>query len=329
MTKHSIAKKKMSAGNVREEALVAETRIRPYIRETPLEYSPFLSQKGKCEAFLKLENIQISGSFKLRGAMNKTLALEPQERAKGLMTASSGNHGMAFAHITKQFGLKGTVILPEIASEAKVNALHLYDITVEQHGDDCVKAENYAREKAKERGLTYIPPYNDPHIIGGQATIGIELDRQHPGIDTLLVPVGGGGLIAGIAGYLKTSDTPPEIIGCQPLNSRVMYESVKAGRILDMESQSTISDGSAGGIEQDSITFDLCRDLVDDFILLSEEEIIQALVLILETHYLFIEGAAALTVAALLKHPERFYGKKVALIISGAKLSLKTLKEIL
>jgi threonine dehydratase len=319
----------MSAGDVREEALAAETRIRPYIRETPLEHSPFLSRKGKCEVFLKLENIQISGSFKLRGAVNKILALEPQERAKGLMTASSGNHGMAFAHITKKFGINGTVILPEIASEAKMNALHLYDITVEQHGDDCVKAERCARERAEEKGLIYVPPYNDPYIIGGQATIGIELNRQLTGIDTILVPVGGGGLISGIAGYLKTFDNPPEIIGCQPLNSRVMYESIKAGRILDMESQPTISDGSAGGIEKGSITFDLCRDLVDDFILLSEEEIIQALVLIMETHYLFIEGAAALTVAAFLKHPERFYGKKVALIISGAKLSLKTLKEIL
>ena len=329
MTKHIVSTRKMNAGDIREEALAAEARIRPYIRETPLESSPFLSQKGKCKVFLKLENIQISGSFKLRGALNKILALEPQERDKGLMTASSGNHGMAFAHITKKFGLNGSVILPEIAAETKINALHLYDITVEQHGDDCVKAEKYARERAEEKGLTYIPPYNDPHIIGGQATVGIELDRQNPEIDTLLVPVGGGGLISGIAGYLKTSGSPPEIIGCQPLNSRVMYESIKAGRILDMESQPTISDGSAGGIEPDSITFDLCRDLVDDFILLSEDEIIQALVLILETHYLFIEGAAALAVAALLKYPERFYGKKVALIISGAKLSLKTLKEIL
>lgn len=324
-----ITTKKMNAGDVREEALAAETRIRPYIRETPLEFSLFLSQKAKCEVYLKLENIQISGSFKLRGAANKILALGPQERDRGLMTASSGNHGMAFAHITKKFGLKGSVVLPEIAASTKINALQLYDLSVEQHGDDCVKAEKYAREKAAEKDLTYIPPYNDPHIIAGQATIGIELERQNPGIDTILAPVGGGGLIAGIAGYLKTGETLPEIIGCQPLNSRVMYESIKAGRIIDMESQPTISDGSAGGIEPDSITFDLCRELVDDFILLSEEEIKQALVLILETHYLFIEGAAALAVAALLKQSERFYGKKVALIISGAKLSLKTLKEIL
>ena len=145
----------------------------------------------------------------------------------------------------------------------------------------------------------------------------------------MLVPVGGGGLIAGIAAWLKSGDRGITIIGCQPEKYRVMYESIRAGRILDLESLPTLSDGTAGGIEEGSLTFPLCRDLVDDFVLLSEEEIRKALILVLEKHHILIEGAAALPVAALLKEPGRFAGKKVALVLSGSTLSLATLGKIL
>ncbi len=322
-------KSKTLAEGIRRDTLEAEKRIREHIRETPVEHSLFLSQMGNCSVYLKLENMQLTGSFKLRGALNKLLSFSKEERERGLMTASSGNHGAAFAWLMKKFGLTGTIILPETTAPTKIEFLRLYGVGIRQHGDDCIKAERFGRESAKTQGLSYIPPYNDPQIIGGQGTVGIELVRQINGLDSVIVPVGGGGLIAGIAGYLKSENPGIEIIGCQPENSAVMYESIKAGQILDLESKPTISDGSAGGIEEDTITFPICQELVDDFIILTEDEIISALKLILEKHYLLVEGAAALSVAAFIKQTNRFEGKNVALILSGSKISLKTLGEIL
>jgi threonine dehydratase len=322
-------KSKTLAEGVRREALIAEERIRIHIRETPAEYSPYLSKVGDCFVHLKCENLQQTGSFKLRGAVNKILSLSEEEKGRGLMTASSGNHGAAFSWALKKFGLRGSIVLPEITAQTKIDSLLLYDTEIIKHGDDCIKAERYGRQTAKNQGLTYIPPYNDPQIIGGQGTIGIELMNQVPEIDCVLVPVGGGGLIAGIAGYLKAENKDIEIIGCQPENSAVMYASVKAGRILDLESKPTISDGSAGGIEQDSITFPICQELVDDFILLEEDEILSALKLILAKHYMLVEGSAVLTVAAFIKQKDRFQGKNIVLVLSGSKISLETLKQIL
>ena len=324
-----VKKSKSLAEEVRKETLVAEERIRKHIRKTPIEHSLILSHLGNCNVYLKCENLQLTGSFKLRGALNKLLSFSKEELVRGLMTASSGNHGAAFAWLMKKFNLKGTIILPEITAPTKIDSLLLYGVEIKQFGDDCIIAERHGRQTARTQGLTYIPPYNDPQIVGGQGTIGIELTRQVPDVDCVVVPVGGGGLIAGIAGYLKSENKNIEIIGCQPENSAVMYESIKAGRILDLESKPTISDGSAGGIEKDSITFPICQELVDDFILLTEDEIISALKLILEKHYLLIEGAAALSVAAFIKQKYRFKGKNVVLILSGSKISLDTLKDIL
>jgi len=312
-----------------QEILLAEKRIRGHIRETPAEYSAYLSQLEQCRVYLKCENLQLTGSFKLRGAVNKILSLSEEEKNRGLMTASSGNHGAAFSWALKRFDLEGTIVIPEITAQTKIDALLLYGADIIKHGGDCIEAERFGRKTAEEQGLTYIPPYNDPRIIGGQGTIGIELTRQVPEIDCVLVPVGGGGLIAGIAGFLKEENHAIEIIGCQPENSAVMYHSLKAGKILDLESEPTISDGSAGGIEQDSITFPICQELVDDFILVSEDEIKSALKLILSKHHMLVEGSAVLSVAAFMKRPSRFRGKNVVLILSGSKISLETLKDIL
>ncbi len=322
-------KQKSLAEKVRRETLEAEKRIRKHIRETPVEHSVYLSQLGSCNVYLKLENLQLTGSFKLRGAVNKILSLSEEEKERGLMTASSGNHGAAFVLLMKKFNLKGTIVLPEITAPTKIESLRLSGADIIKHGDDCIKAENFGRQTAKKQGLTYIPPYNDPQIIGGQGTIGIELIRQVPKINSVVIPVGGGGLIAGIAGYLKSENKKIEIIGCQPENSPVMYESIKAGRILDLEFKPSISDGTHGGLELDTITFPICQELVDDFILLTEDEIISAIKIILEKHYILIEGAAALSVAAFIKQKKRFPGKNVVLILSGLKISLDTLRHIL
>lgn len=315
--------------DVKQEAIRAESRIRGFIRETPLEYSPYLSRMCDCAAYLKLENLQLTGSFKLRGAANKILSLGKTKRKKGLITASSGNHGMAFAHLMKELRLKGTIFLPETASPTKIEALRMYGTEIVLFGDDCIKAEILARETADNKGITYVSPYNDPLIVAGQATIAIELTRQLDKMDAVLIPVGGGGLISGVGGYLKKSMNNIEIVGCQPQNSAVMYNSIKADKIVEMESFPTISDGTAGGIEPGAITLPLCQRYVDDFVLLPEEDIVDAIKLIIEKHFLLIEGAAALPVAALIKNKKVYRGKNVVLILSGAKISIAKLKEIL
>ena len=320
----------LKVSDIRKEALEAEQRIRPYIRKTPVEFSSYLSQKGNFKVYLKLENIQVSGSFKFRGAINKLLSLSREDRDKGVVTASSGNHGCAFAHACHILGLKGTTYLPNYASPAKIEAIRQYDVDVQFYGDDCgQETEVHGRKIAEETGQIYISPYNEPKVIGGQGTIGIELEDQLDRIDAVFVCVGGGGLIGGIAGYLKSINTNIEIFGCQPANSAVMYESIKAGHIIEMASLPTLSDGSAGGIEPGAITFDICRDYVDDYILISEEEIKDAILFVLEKHHMIIEGAAAVAVASFLKRKHKLSGKHVVLVISGAKISLETLKKIL
>jgi len=315
--------------NVYKEVLSAEKRIRPHIRKTDLEYSPYLSSSVGGRVFLKLECMQHSGSFKYRGALNKFLSLPPEDRQGQVITASSGNHGTAFAAILQKFGGKGVVYLPENASPAKVNNLRQYGVDLEFFGTDCIMSETLAKETAEKNRQVFISPYNDPQIIGGQGTIAVELLDQLETIDTVLVPVGGGGLISGIAGYLKTIDKNIHIIGCQPENSAVMAESIRAGKIIDMASKPTIADGTAGGIEPGSTTFDICRKAVDDYILVSENEIRSAIRRIVEQHQILIEGAAALPVACLLKEKDRFNGKNTVLIISGRKISVELLKEIL
>ncbi|MBN1272885.1 MAG: threonine/serine dehydratase [Candidatus Aminicenantes bacterium] len=315
--------------DVTKEVLEAEERIRKHIVETPLIASSFLGSKKNCRVFLKLENLQRTFSFKFRGAANKILSLDQEVLSRGVVTASSGNHGAAFAALVGQRNLRGVLFLPKSASETKVDTLRGFNVELRFHGEDCLETEIFARRYASENGLAYIPPYNDPKTIGGQGTIGIELDRQMKECDVVYVPVGGGGLISGLAGYLKSVRPLVHIIGCQPENSAVMYESIKAGKILSIPSKPTLSDGTAGGIELGSVTFDFCRRYVDDFILVNEEEIKNAVKLMIDKHSLLIEGAAALSVASFLKDRSDLTGNTVALIITGSKISLPDLQKIL
>jgi threonine dehydratase len=315
--------------NITKEVLAAEKRIRPHIRETILDYSPYYSKLARANVYFKLENLQHTGSFKVRGAMNKVLSLSQTERDRGVVTASTGNHGAATAFSLGKFDARGIVFVPQGASSAKVQAIERLGAQVRYHGDDGAVTEAHARQYARDNRLTYISPYNDPQVIGGQGTIAVELTKQLDQIDMVFVALGGGGLICGIAGYLKSIQPQAKIIGCSPANSQVMIESVKAGQILDLPSLPTLSDGTAGGVEPNSITFDLCRDLVDDYETVTETEIKECLRQYLQVHHILIEGSAAVALAGCLKQGDRLAGKNVVVILCGANISLETLKEIL
>ena len=311
------------------EVKTAEGTIRPYIRETPLEHSPFLSELGGADVYLKLENHQLSGSFKLRGAMNAILSLNEEQRARPVVTASSGNHAAAVAYTLHGFGGRGIIYLPESVAEAKVAALAPYGAELRFVGQDSVVGELEAKKAASREGWTYISPYNDPKIIGGQGTVALEIERQSDPIDAIFVPVGGGGLVAGIGGYLKARDSSIRVVGCQPENSRVMAESVKAGKLLKLDSEPTLSDGTAGGIEPGAITFPICQRVVDEFALVSESAIAEAMRFMIEKHYMLIEGAAALSIAAYLAEPTRYREQTVVLVVSGKKVSRDTIEKVL
>jgi threonine dehydratase len=306
--------------DVAKEVLAAEQRIRQHVVETPL------LRAG--EVSYKLENRQHTGSFKARGAMNKLLAVQPEELARGVVTASTGNHGAAVAYGMRQLGANATVFVPEGTSSGKTEAIKRLGAEIRIAGADCVEAEAEARRQAAESGAIYIPPYNDPQIIGGQGTIGLELDRQIDNIDALFVSLGGGGLISGIAGYLQSVRPGVEIIGCSPENSPVMIRSIEAGRILDLPSLPTLSDGTAGGVEAGSITFELCRNLVDRCITVTEDEIRRSLRQFVDTHGMVIEGAAAVAIASYLKIIDDFRGKSVVIIICGGNIDPETLQRI-
>lgn len=311
------------------EVLRAEQRIRPHIRETPLDYSAALSSLARCHAHVKLENVQYTGSFKVRGALNKLLSLTPEQRAQGVVTASSGNHGAGVAYGLHKLGIQGTVFVPEHASATKVEAIKRLGAQVRLYGADSALTEAFAREYARSKGMIYISPYNDPQVIGGQGTIAVELARQIERIDTVFVALGGGGLISGIASYLKALSDHLHVVGCSPHNSPVMIESLKAQHIIEMQSLPTLSDGTAGGVEPDAITFPLCQQLVDAYALVAEEEIKDAMRLFMETQHMLIEGAAAVALAAFLQQREQLQGQNVVIIICGANISLQALKTIL
>jgi threonine dehydratase len=312
---------------MKEKIVEAEKRIRPYLRETPVEYSYVLTNMTGCEVYLKLENIQITGSFKARGALNKILSLQSSQ-AK-IITASTGNHGLGVANALAVVKKEGTIYLPKGASLAKIEAIKMRGAPVEFYGENSDETEQYVRKLSETTDQIYVSPYNDEEVLAGQGTIGVELLRQVPELDAVFVSIGGGGLIGGIASYLKAVNPKIEVIGCLPEHAPAMYECIKAGKIIEVPEKPTISDGTAGGLEPGSITFDICRKYVDSYITVTEEEIISSMKLVIKHHHLIIEGSAGVAVAALIKDKERYKGKKVAVIICGGNVSETVLKSII
>lgn len=316
--------------NVHQWVAEATARISTFVRKTPLEYSPFLSQKCECNVYLKLENQQVTGSFKARGALNMIMDLTPAQKNKGVITASTGNHAAAVGFALNIANAEGEIFMPKNVAEIKLDNLKQYQkVKINLFGEDSVDSEREAIKQAELQQKVYVSPYNNEKIIGGQGTMAFEILDQLPEANKILVPVGGGGLISGIAGYAKEENKNIDVIGCQPVNSAVMYHSILAGKILAMESSPTISDGTAGGIEKDAITFPICQRYVENYHLIEEREILEALGILLKHHQIMAEGAAGLSVAGLIKNKDMYKDKNVVLIICGNKMSMDLLRMVL
>ena len=310
---------------------LAYQQIQDQIVKTPVEYSPKLSQIVNGEVFLKLESVQKSGSFKYRGALNKILSISKEERQQHqYIAASTGNHAAGFATVMRELGLQGLVLMPESVAKSKFEYVQSLGVDVELFGKNSLYAEIEARRRAEEEDYVLVHPYNDPYIIAGQGTIGIELQEQLPDAKRIVIPVGGGGLFGGIAHSYREQKNKPIFYGVQPEMSPEMYMSLQEGRIITEDiSQPTLSDGTAGGMETGSITFDLCKDYVSEIFLLTEHEIADSILWMLEHHQLLIEGSAALGIALIRKRPELFRGQQTVSIICGKRISFDKLIGLL
>jgi len=301
------------------DVYAARRRMGRWVRRTPFEHSPLLSGLTKGEVWLKLENRQLTGSFKIRGASNRIALLTPEERMKGVVAASSGNHAQGVAYAARELGVKAVIVVPGNTPKVKRDAIRALGADLTVHGDEYMEAERLAQGISRERGLPFLSPYNDPDLIAGQGTVALEMVEDGPELDVVLVPVSGGGLISGVATVMKGA-SGAEVIGVQTEASPVMHESIKAGRIIDIPMYDTVAEGLHGGIEQGSVTFPICQKLVDDWIDVKEATIVDALRLMLLRQHEVIEGSGAVGVAALIEDPRRFEGRRVGVVISGGNI---------
>lgn len=308
--------------------VAARSRLAPYIRVTPCAASTTFSRRLEGDVWLKCEHLQHTGSFKARGALHKLLCLTPAERARGVVTASSGNHGAGVAWAAHTLGVRALVFVPEGASTGKVEKIKGYGSDVRTHGTDGLDTEMHARNYATQQGSIYVSPYNDLDVVAGQGTIGVELCEQMGRLDAVVIAVGGGGLIAGVAAYLNSELPNVRVIAAQPENSAVMTLSMQAGHVVEAPSKPTLSDGTAGGVEAGSVTFDLCRDFVDDWVLVSEKEIAEAMRDCIADEHQLIEGSAGVALAALKHKSEELRGRRAAVILCGGNVSLPALRTV-
>lgn len=304
-----------------QAVLAAHERIRTVVRRTPVEETSDLFPGCGARVYAKLENEQETGSFKLRGATNRILQLTGYEKALGVVAASNGNHGLGVAAAAKRVGISAEVYVSDQVAPQNVKRIEEYGARIQRAGFDPLDAEVTARQRAMESGRVFISPYNDWDVLAGQGTIAVELLEQIPQLDAVFVAVGGGGLIGGIGAYLNHASPKTEVVGCWPENSPVLYESMMAGWILPVTEKPTLSESTAGGLEEGSVTLEVCEAVVDERVLVSEEEILDAMRLVHRARGWLIEGAAGVALAGFLKTAKRYEGKMVAIIICGGNLS--------
>jgi len=314
-----------------QEIRDAKRTINGLVRRTPLIRSSFLSELCHGDFFLKLENLQLTNAFKIRGAINKIQRMSSEELKRGIVTASAGNHAQGVAVAAEKLGLKLDVkiVVPENTPRIKIEKIRKHDVDLICFGNIYDEAEQHAKKISQETGATYISPYNDELIIAGQGTIGLEILEDMQNVDRILVPVGGGGLIAGISLAVNHIKPDVELFGVQSEASPSMHSSLKAGELVNVEVRESLADGLSGNIEAESITFQIIQRNVDDLILVKEESIRRAIYLLWSKDGQIVEGAAATVVSALLENPQLFSGKKTVAVITGGNIEDSVLNEIL
>jgi len=306
----------------------ARRRLRDAIVQTPCAYSQTLSELTGARCFVKLENLQMTGSFKERGAANLLLQLTAEERRRGVIAASAGNHGLAVAFHAARLGVPATIVMPEYAPLIKVTNARRYGAEVILHGSNYDEAYERARALETERGLIFVHPFDDPRVIAGQATLGLELLEQLPEVEAVVVPVGGGGLIGGVALAVKGTRADVQVIGVQSAALPAMTRSLEAGQRVRVDSAPTIADGIA--VRQvGSLTLELAQAWVDRVVTVDEEELSNAVLLLLEIEKTVVEGAGAAPLAALLNRPLGLERRSVALVLSGGNIDVTMLSRII
>jgi len=307
----------------------ARESIRGEVKKTPLAHSRFLSDLCGGEVYLKLENLQITNSFKIRGALNRMMHLSPEEMRRGIIAASSGNHAQAVAIGAEKLNLDATVVVPETTPKIKIEKIRKHKVELILHGAIYDIAERYARELAKKDGRTFISAYNDPYVVAGQGTVGLEILEGLPTVDTIIVPVSGGSILAGIATAAKSTRPSIEILGVQPETVAAMYYSLKAGKITDVEMKHTIADGLDGNIEQGAVTFEIIQRYVDEVMLFDEETIRKAIRLLWDKERQVAEGSGAISIAPIMKSTQRFARKRTVAVITGGNIDEAVFQNIL
>lgn len=311
------------------DILAARQVIQPYLWRTPLMYSVALSGQTRGDIHLKLECWQRTGSFKARGALAKLATLAPEEIARGVVTASAGNHGLGVAYASQVLSHPPVLVfVPESAPAAKMNRLAAFDCQVQRAGADYDATHAIAEAYAEERGALYISAYDDPVVIAGQGTVGLEILEALPHVDVLLVPVGGGGIIAGIALVAKAANPAVRIVGVQPEASPAAYLSLRDGRPYETyPAVPTICDGLAGGFGR--VPFQLAADLIDEVVIVAEDAVRHAVRWLLVQKQLVVEGAGAIAIAPLLTSQLHVEGQQVVAVLTGRNIDVEVLQEIL
>jgi len=307
----------------------ARQRIKDIAVRTPLINCPELTGRTGASVYLKLENMQRTGAFKIRGAANKLQSLSKEERRRGVITVSSGNHGRAVAYVARRVGVRAVVCMSTRVPPNKVAGIRRLGVEVVIHGDSYDEAERHALRLQEQRGLTMIAPFDDPYVIAGQGTIGLELLEDLPALDTAVVPLSGGGLLSGIALALKSADASIRTVGVSMDRAPVMFHSLKAGHPIEMVEEETIADALAGGIGLDNQhTFRMIQDYVDETLLVTEEEIADAMAFALKRHRLVVEGGGAVGLAALQQGKVTGLGETIVVVLSGGNVEIPLLLEI-
>jgi threonine dehydratase len=307
-----------------DRIMAAHDGIRPDVPVTALEYSAHLSARADCEVWLKTEHLMPTGSFKVRGAANKIRTLGPRARGAGVITASTGNHGLGVARAGALAGVEVTVYVSDGAVRSKIAAIEALGAKVVEFDGPPLAAELEARRQSELLGKPYVAPYNDVDTMAGQGTIGVELSEQASDLDAVFVCVGGGGLVGGVGTALRRLSPRTRVVGVWPAASRVMLDSLLAGHIVETPEYETLSDGSSGAVEQGSVTFPVCQEVIDETVTVGEDEIAGAMRLVAEGERWIVEGSAGVAVAGLLKTAARYRGKKVAVVLCGRNIALPT-----